>query len=104
MTLRLTLPEKYVNGPTKEVIKLFVDHYNKKHADTPIDMEALHLKIVGGNHLTREARVRDTMADRDECYLLGPTSNTSNPPAKRAATAQDKAATPAPDDAERDQD
>jgi len=103
MTLRLTLPQKYVNGPTKEVIKLFVDHYNKKHAESPIDVEALHLKIVGGNHLTHEARVRDTMASGDECYLLG---ETSNPPTKRVATSQDKAATttPAPDNCERDQD
>jgi len=70
MTLRLTLPQKYLSGQCREVVKLFVDHYNKKHAEEPLDMEALHLKIVGGDHLDSEERVRDVMAGGDECYLL----------------------------------
>jgi len=86
MTLRLTLPQKYVNGPTKDVVKLFVDHYNKKHTEHPLDVEALHLKIVGGNHLAHDSKVKDTMANGDECYLLG-----ANPklPSKRAAPSQE---------------
>jgi len=83
MTLRLTLPQKYVNGPTKDVVKLFVDHYNKKHTDSPLDMVALHLKIVGGNHLDSEERVRDTLKSGDECYLMD--SSAPQPP-KRVAT------------------
>jgi len=70
MTLRLTLPQKYVNGPTKDVVKLFIEHYNKKKAPT-LDADAFHLKLVGGNHLDREASVRDTFANGDECYVLG---------------------------------
>lgn len=89
MTLRLTLPQKYVNGPTKDVVKLFVDHYNKKHSDSPLDIEAHHLKIVGGNHLAHDSKVRDTMANGDECYLLGADSKL---PAKRAAPEQESAA------------
>lgn len=106
MTLRLTLPQKYVNGPTKEVVKLFVDHYNKKHAEDQLDMEALHLKIVGGNHLEHASKVRDTMAHGDECYLLGGDSTTR--PVKRVATSDDASAngtpTTATDDTERDAD
>jgi len=93
MTLRLTLPQKYVNGATKEVVKLFVDHYNKKHTESQLDAEALHLKIVGGNHLERDSKVRDTMAHGDECYLLRADA-ASRPPSKRAAPS-DGAATAA---------
>jgi len=71
MTLRLTLPQKYVNGANKEVVKLFVDHYNKKHEKNPISTDNLHLKIVGGVHLDNEERVRESLSGGDECYLLG---------------------------------
>lgn len=70
MTLRLTLPQKYVSGTCKEVVRLFVDHYNKKHEEHRLDVEALHLKIVGGDHLDNEERVRDVLKASDECYLL----------------------------------
>jgi hypothetical protein len=72
MTLRLTLPQKYVNGTCKEVVRLFVDHYNKKHSEGEyrLDVEALHLKIVGGDHLDSEERVKDVLNASDECYLL----------------------------------
>eukprot|EP00971_Amphidinium_carterae_P290774 5774073-Amphidinium_carterae.2 len=64
MTLRLTLPQKYVNGPSKDacmprsevcrhiplfdqdVIRLFVEHYNKKHAESPLDVDDLHVKVT----------------------------------------------------------
>mmetsp|Transcript_9808 Transcript_9808/g.20792 ORF Transcript_9808/g.20792 Transcript_9808/m.20792 type:complete len:279 (-) Transcript_9808:41-877(-) len=84
MTLRLTLPQKYVNGPTKDVVKLFVDHYNKKHPESVLDCEALHLKIVGGDHLEGPMKVRDCMGHGDECYLLGATS-VAGPTTKRTA-------------------
>eukprot|EP00747_Dinoflagellata_sp_TGD_P167514 gnl/TRDRNA2_/TRDRNA2_192050_c0_seq1.p1 gnl/TRDRNA2_/TRDRNA2_192050_c0~~gnl/TRDRNA2_/TRDRNA2_192050_c0_seq1.p1 ORF type:complete len:288 (-),score=72.98 gnl/TRDRNA2_/TRDRNA2_192050_c0_seq1:100-963(-) len=70
MILRLTLPQKYVTGPCKDVIKLFVDHYNKKRADTPLEAEKFHLKIAGGDHLDRDERVKDSLKEGDECYLL----------------------------------
>lgn len=70
MTLRLTLPQKYVDGKTRAVVQLFVDHYNKKRETGHLDAEGLHIKIVGGNHLDKESRVRDTMNSGDECFLL----------------------------------
>lgn len=87
MTLRLTLPKKYISGPTKDVVKLFVDHYNKKNSEhNPLEVESLHLKLVGGNHLDREARVDDFVAPGDECYILGGEVLAGPaPPAKRAA-------------------
>jgi len=71
MTLRLTLPLKYVNGPTSAVVKLFVDHYNKKHEAHPLDATTLHVKIVGGSHLKNDDDVSSTIRDKDECYLMG---------------------------------
>lgn len=86
MTLRLTLPKKYVSGPSKDVVTLFVNHYNKKHSEHPLVAEALHLKMVGGNHLDREAKVDDFLGSGDECYLLGGEVLVgAPPPAKRAA-------------------
>jgi len=70
LTLRLTLPQKYVNGLCRGVVKLFVDHYNKKHPEDQLDVEALHLKIVGGDHLHNEERVCDHLSGGDELYLL----------------------------------
>lgn len=75
MTLRLTLPLKYVNGPTADVVKLFVDHYNKKHTERPLRGEELHLKIVGGDHLAQDVCVRDRLQNGYECYIMGETSS-----------------------------
>lgn len=102
LTLRLTLPPKYVNGPTRDVVKLFVDHYNKKRGDdakTHLDAEAFHLKVVGGDHVDRDERVRDSVSDGDECYLMS--SFTAKVPAKRvpaptAASVAAAGAGPAP--------
>lgn len=71
MTLRLSLPQKTVNGPCKAIVKLFVDHYNKSHSDEPLDGDALHLKIVGGKHVDGETAVADVLASGDECFLMG---------------------------------
>mmetsp|Transcript_29785 Transcript_29785/g.81695 ORF Transcript_29785/g.81695 Transcript_29785/m.81695 type:complete len:279 (-) Transcript_29785:77-913(-) len=73
LTLRLTLPEKYVKGPTSAVVKLFVDHYNKKLKDSAIalDETAMHIKVVGGEHLDPEAKVAETLRGGDECYIMG---------------------------------
>lgn len=81
MTLRLTLPQKYLNGTNKEVVKLFVDHYNKKNAEksSPLSTDDLHLKIVGGDHLDNEERVRESLKAGDECYLLGKDSEGPKP-------------------------
>mmetsp|Transcript_139911 Transcript_139911/g.241717 ORF Transcript_139911/g.241717 Transcript_139911/m.241717 type:complete len:292 (+) Transcript_139911:54-929(+) len=114
MTLRLTLPQKYVNGPTREVVKLFVDHYNKKHPADKLTMEEFHIKVVGGNHLEASAKVCDNMATGDECFLLpestlpaksaasegsagypAPAANASTPSAPSAAPKQAAAAKPA---------
>lgn len=86
MTLRLTLPQKYLNGTNKEVVKLFVDHYNKKNAEksSPLSTDDLHLKIVGGDHLDNEERVRESLKAGDECYLLGKDSEGPKPKPEQA--------------------
>jgi len=90
MTLRLTLPKKYVNGPTKEVVRLFVDHYNKKHTEHQLNTETLHLKIVGGDHLEHHVLVQDTLSNGNECYLLPPDGGSVS--LRRAAAAASAAA------------
>eukprot|EP00930_Biecheleria_cincta_P004191 TRINITY_DN105090_c0_g1_i1.p1 TRINITY_DN105090_c0_g1~~TRINITY_DN105090_c0_g1_i1.p1 ORF type:complete len:276 (-),score=63.78 TRINITY_DN105090_c0_g1_i1:41-868(-) len=97
MTLRLTLPQKYVSGTNKEVVKLFVDHYNKKHPDNSISVDDLHLKIVGGSHLDNEDRVKESLGSNDECYLLGkdsqgPVKKSKEPEAGYSAAAASKPA------------
>lgn len=91
MTLRLTLTKKYVSGPTKDVVRLFVDHYNKKHTENKIDTETLHLKIVGGDHLEHQALVEDTLSNGNECYLLPPDGGSVSL-RRAAAAAAEKAA------------
>lgn len=95
MTLRLTLPQKYVNGPTREVVKLFVDHFNKKHPADKLTAEEFHIKIVGGDHLEGSAKVRDTMASGDECFLLPDSQRTA--PVKRPSSETTVVSAPAPD-------
>jgi len=90
MTLRLTLTKKYISGPTKDVVRLFVDHYNKKHTENKIDTETLHLKIVGGDHLEHGAIVQETLSNGNECYLLPPDGGSVS--LRRAAAAADAAA------------
>lgn len=71
MTLRFSLPKRFVSGPTKDVVKLFVDHYNRKYnALPPLVDEDLHLKIIGGGHLDRDALVSETLCNGVECHLL----------------------------------
>lgn len=88
LTLRLTLPAKYVSGPTKSVVKLFVDHYNKKFANNTLDVEAFHLKVVGGDHLLHDTTVSDALTTGAECYLMTEWKSLAAPaPAAPAAPA-----------------
>lgn len=96
MTLRLTLPPKYIEQPTKAVVRLFVDHYNKKHEAKPLDAESLHLKVVGGNHVDRDAVVNEALSHNDECYLMDANSFVSCPAKRPAATSTAAAVKPRP--------
>jgi len=53
-----------------DVVKLFVDHYNKKH-EPALNAEDLHVKIVGGEHLRPDMLVNENLKNGDECYLMG---------------------------------
>eukprot|EP00811_Abedinium_folium_P002798 NODE_12572_length_1216_cov_5.071625.p1 GENE.NODE_12572_length_1216_cov_5.071625~~NODE_12572_length_1216_cov_5.071625.p1 ORF type:complete len:304 (+),score=96.85 NODE_12572_length_1216_cov_5.071625:64-912(+) len=75
MTLRLTLTEKYINGPASGVVNLFVDHFNKKRPENQLNAEALHLKIIGGKHVEAGTTVVDVLTSGDECFLMGETSS-----------------------------
>lgn len=81
LTLRLTLPKKYVDGPTKNVCDLFVKQYNNKHGtENPLEPDKFHLKLAGGDHLYRDSVVKDHVSEGDELYVM---SSFDNPPAAK---------------------
>lgn len=96
LTLRLTLPKKYVDGPTKNVCDLFVKQYNNKHgAANTLEAEKFHLKVAGGDHLARDFVMKDYVSEGDELYVMS--SFDSQPVAKKPALAPPAAASkPAP--------
>lgn len=45
LTLKLTLPKKWVSQPLLQVLELFIESYNKKKADLPpLDVNGVHLE------------------------------------------------------------
>lgn len=86
LTLRLTLPKKYVEGQTKNVCDLFVKQYNNKHGATnTLDAEKFHLKVAGGDHLARDFVMKDYVSDGDELYVMSTFDN--QPVAKKPTLA-----------------
>lgn len=61
MSLNLTLPKKYADGPAEKVISLFVNHFKKKHGDGHELPEELHLEHQG-MHLSNSAALAWTSA------------------------------------------
>eukprot|EP00435_Cladocopium_sp_Y103_P072720 s737_g41.t1 len=51
---------------------------------SPLSTDELHLKIVGGDHLDNEERVRESLKAGDECYLLGKDSEGPKPKPEQA--------------------
>jgi hypothetical protein len=64
MTLKLGLPKKWVTGPSENLKTTFVDNYNKKHPETPLDCATCHLvnkKVCADNICTiRSAPFKST--------------------------------------------
>ena len=45
LTLKLTLPKKWVSQPLLQVLELFIESYNKKKAGLPpLDVNGVHLE------------------------------------------------------------
>ncbi|GBG24324.1 Hsp90 co-chaperone Cdc37 [Hondaea fermentalgiana] len=49
--LKLTLPRKWREGATKQLKETFVDQYNKKHEDTKLELDEVHLVNTKGQAL-----------------------------------------------------
>jgi hypothetical protein len=48
LTLKLTLPKSWVAQPLLQVLKLFLESYNKKQASLPpLDVASVHLEKAG---------------------------------------------------------
>mmetsp|Transcript_410 Transcript_410/g.958 ORF Transcript_410/g.958 Transcript_410/m.958 type:complete len:579 (-) Transcript_410:265-2001(-) len=50
--IKLTLPRKWKEGPTLQLKETFVDQYNKKHPDSPLDLSQTHLLNTRGQALS----------------------------------------------------
>jgi hypothetical protein len=87
LTLRLTLPKKYVDGLTKNVCDLFVKQYNNKHgAANTLDAEKFHLKVAGGDHLAKDVVMKEYVSEGDELYVMS-TFDNNQPVAKKPTLA-----------------
>ncbi len=48
LTLKLTLPKKWLGQPLLQVLELFVESYNQKKADLPpLDVAGVHFEKAG---------------------------------------------------------
>jgi len=99
LTLRLTLPKKYVDGPTKNVCDLFIKQYNNKHGGAnELDSQNFHLKVAGGDHLSRDSVMKDYVSEGDELYVMSSMDNQPAPkkPPAPVVAAPKPAASPYP--------
>lgn len=68
MSLNLTLPQKYAEGPATKVVTLFANHFKKKHGDNHELPEELHLEHKG-EHISN-TQALNQVDIRDDLYLV----------------------------------
>jgi len=69
LTLKLTLPKKWLDQSTMKVLELFVESYNKKKPENTLDLSLVHMENSRGQKLTELDVVSDTMNDREDIYI-----------------------------------
>ena len=84
-SLKLTLPKKWVSGPTDKIKAFFLGEYNKKHEGNQLDGTAMHLQNGSGASLASDAVVSDVINDRDELFVVDGASPTLESLAAEAA-------------------
>mmetsp|Transcript_7326 Transcript_7326/g.9655 ORF Transcript_7326/g.9655 Transcript_7326/m.9655 type:complete len:312 (-) Transcript_7326:185-1120(-) len=68
-TLKLTLPKKWVQQSTEQVLDLFLGSYNKKNPENQLEMGNVHLENSRGQKICRADIVADVMNDREDIYV-----------------------------------
>lgn len=95
MTLNLTLPAKFADGPVEKVIQLFVNHFEKKHGDAhPLVASDMHL-VHRGQGLLATATVSSYVLEEELLLVHGPVPTTPSPPTPSPKPAQSAPAQPA---------
>lgn len=106
MTVKLTLPRSWREGPVTQLKEVFTESYNKKHSDYMLCEEDMHFETSNGVELADNAIVKDVVPDKADLYLKdGPgkmmddadvTANNVTATSAEYATAAAAAAAPAP--------
>lgn len=93
MTLKLGLPKKWVTGPSENLKTTFVDNYNKKHPETPLDCATCHLVNKKGKAIPSEAPCDVYLEHKDDVKVKpGPSPAYDAEEVASAQEAKEKAA------------
>jgi len=79
MTVKLTLPKKWVSGPIQRLLDTFVEAYNNKHPENVLDASVVHFEDKDRKQAPFDAPVNQVMESGDDLYLKqGPSSSMSS--------------------------
>ena len=59
----MKLPKSWSDKPVSQVVELFVETYNKKHADAPLDAAMLHLEKPLGSIVIPSEHISTALAE-----------------------------------------
>lgn len=59
----MKLPKSWSDKPVSQVVELFVETYNKKHADAPLDAATLHLEKPLGSIVIPSEHISTALAE-----------------------------------------
>ena len=60
-TTKLTVPRSWYAKPVAAVIQLFCEQYNKKHPETPLDENLVHLDDSEGNGIFSDRTIGESL-------------------------------------------
>lgn len=66
---KIEVPKSWLGKSVKDIIALFAKGYNAKFADTPIDVENVHLQSEEGVDVFSDALVSDVLEDRMDYFI-----------------------------------
>jgi len=94
--IKFGIPKSWRAGPVSKILTTFLDAYNAKFADAPLDASKVHLKTADGIVLASEEVLQTYVVHKTHLVVVdGPApEKTINPAAEAAAAAAKKAAEP----------
>jgi len=69
MTVKLTLPKSWAKGPAQRLVDTFVEAYNKKHGDAPLEATEHHFEKKDGFVVPFDAPVNSFMESGEDLFL-----------------------------------